>query len=404
MGRRARPEYAVHRSKRPNGGMNWYIIGRPDGKRIRAWFTSKEKAQAEATERNTKLRKLGSEAVTVDNALIEQAKEAARKLEPHGKTIMDAVRHYLDHLNQISLSVPFSALAAQVRAEFARRLQHNEVSDRHAESLNEALKKLETRFGERLVSSITTEEVRTWLLGLPLAAKTRNKHRGYAGQVFNLAVDYGYVTSSPVTKIKKFRERASEEDGEISILSAEETEHLFRAATPEIIPFLTLSFFCGIRRATLERLDWSEVKFAEKRAIVPRYKSKNQKRYRVTLSDNAIEWLRPYVCKNGSLLAPALAINRPGARKGQPSVVGTRRRILEAAAKAGVTLPDNGGRHTFISMHVAHYESIDKTALESDNSPEIIKADYLDVGVTREDADAFWKIFPEHGTQTPPPP
>jgi hypothetical protein len=72
MGRRARPEYAVHRSKRPNGGMYWYIIGRPDGKRVRAWFTSKEKAQAEATERNTKLRKLGSEAVTVDNALIVQ--------------------------------------------------------------------------------------------------------------------------------------------------------------------------------------------------------------------------------------------------------------------------------------------------------------------------------------------
>ena len=30
-------------------------------------------------------------------------------------------------------------------------------------------------------------------------------------------------------------------------------------------------------------------------------------------------------------------------------------------------------------MHVAHYESIDKTALEADNSAGIIKKDYLDI-------------------------
>jgi integrase len=117
--------------------------------------------------------------------------------------------------------------------------------------------------------------VREWLLGLPLATKTRNKHRGYAGQIFNLALDYGYTTFNPVTKIKKFNQRSTGPD-EISVLSAEETERLFRAADPEVIPFLTLWFFCGIRRATIERLDWRDVHFAEKRVIVPKYKGKNQ--------------------------------------------------------------------------------------------------------------------------------
>ena len=50
-----------------------------------------------------------------------------------------------------------------------------------------------------------------------------------------------------------------------------------------MIPFLTLSFFCGIRVATLERLSWNELQFDEQRVIVPRYKGKNQKRYPVTL-------------------------------------------------------------------------------------------------------------------------
>jgi hypothetical protein len=44
-------------------------------------------------------------------------------------------------------------------------------------------------------------------------------------------------------------------------------------------------------------------------------------------------------------------------------------------------------------MHVAHHESIDKTALEADNTAAVVKRDYLDI-VTREDAAKFWAIMP----------
>jgi integrase len=120
--------------------------------------------------------------------------------------------------------------------------------------------------------------------------------------------------NQPVSKIKKFGERSNEETGEVSVLTTADTRKLFQAADPEVIPYLTLSYFAGIRRATLERLDWSDIKFAERRAIVPRYKAKNGKHYRVTLSDNAIEWLRPHVRESGPLLAisrrPIPEVNR----------------------------------------------------------------------------------------------
>jgi len=138
----------------------------------------------------------------------------------------------------------------------------------------------------------------------------------------------------------------------------------------------------------------AHVEHDEKRVIVPRYKGKNQLRYRVTLSENALAWLKPHVKETGSILVRATATNRFSKQMGSPSYVATRSRILKAAQKAAVKLPDNAGRHTFISMHVAHYESIDKTALEADNSAAIIKKDYLDI-VTREDADKFWAILPE---------
>ena len=80
---------------------------------------------------------------------------------------------------------------------------------------------------------------------------------------------------------------------------------------------------------------------------------------------------------------------------GKPSETATRRLILEAAKKAGVSLPDNAGRHTFISMHVAFYEHLGKTALEANTSEEKIKSNYLDL-VTREEAKKFWAIRPNY--------
>ena len=137
-------------------------------------------------------------------------------------------------------------------------------------------------------------------------------------------------------------------------------------------------------------MDWSEVKFKDKRVIVPRYKGKNDKRYPVTLSDNAIEWLRPYVRESGSLLAISRATNT----RGKPSKDRTHRLIKEAASKAGIAIPENGGRHTFISMHVAFHKDEAMAALEANTSVEKIRENYLDVGVTPEDAAKFWAIHP----------
>jgi integrase len=376
------------RESKPYNGKTWRVTGYVDGLRKQYWFATDTEAKADAADRNGEMKAYGTK-VNLDSEARLEAYRGAERLKPHGKNVTNAVDYYLAHLQQKSASVPFSTLASQVRTEFTRRIKENEVSDRHAESLRETLKKMEARFGERLVAEFTTDDLRKWLKGLPLAAKTRNKHRGYAGQIFNLAVDFGHTTINPVAKIKKFGERSNEETGEVSVLTAADTQKLFQAAAPEVIPYLTLSYFAGIRRATLEKLDWSNVKFDEKRAIVPRYKGKNDRRYRVTLSDNAIEWLRPHVCESGSLLAISRATNT----RGKPSKDRTHRLIAEAATKAGVSIPDNAGRHTFISMHVAHHESIDKTALEADNTAAVVKKDYLDI-VTREEATKFWAIMP----------
>jgi hypothetical protein len=59
MGRRAISEFQVKQTSYPNAGRYWYIVGRPGGKRIRAWFDTKLVAQAEATRRNLSIQRFG---------------------------------------------------------------------------------------------------------------------------------------------------------------------------------------------------------------------------------------------------------------------------------------------------------------------------------------------------------
>jgi hypothetical protein len=68
-------------------------------------------------------------------------------------------------------------LAAEIRAEFKRRLDKMKTSPRNFETLTVTLRKMEARFGKTVVSEITAKDIRTWLVKLPLAFKTRNKPR-----------------------------------------------------------------------------------------------------------------------------------------------------------------------------------------------------------------------------------
>jgi hypothetical protein len=76
------------------------------------------------------------------------------------------------------------------------------------------------------------------------------------------------------------------------------------------------------------------------------------------VSDNA-RLVEAHAKTQGSFLA----ISRAFQSQGKPSKRRTRELILDAAKTADITLPDNAGRHTFISMHVAFHESIEKTSL-----------------------------------------
>src|ERR1700692_2950645 len=160
MGRRAISEFRVKQTDYPNAGRSWYIVGRPGGKRIRAWFDTQLVAQAEATQRNLSIQRFGQQAATFSGVLAYMAMECQSRLQEYGKSLHDATDHYLRHLESVNRSVSLSQVTAAVRREFERRVAAGEISQRHLESMLMALRRLDEKFGQCASHLISGSEIK----------------------------------------------------------------------------------------------------------------------------------------------------------------------------------------------------------------------------------------------------
>jgi integrase len=369
----AKPDFRIGYSKVLNGNKHWYIIGRPEGDRVRAWFRTKEEAQAEANERNTKMRKLGERAVTLDHALVAPATRGATLLQVYGKTVEDAIQFYLAHLKSLHASCTGNQLVERVKAEFARRLSAGEISPRHIQSMDETLRKFLEKYGDTNLATVTATDIKQWLSGMNLAIKTRNRHLGYVKNALGIGKDFGLLAENPLQGAELFRDPAKNHP-QVDILTTDQLSAFLSFVHPETIPFFTISAFTGLRRAEVERLDWSEVKLERKLIDLPASKSKNHRRKLIEVPDNLLAWLKPHERKSGSV--------KPN-RKLQW--------VMEQAAdKAGIVWTPNVLRHSFCSYAVAA-KGFTWTSLQADHSERMLREHYREV-VTKQDAEKYWNI------------
>jgi integrase len=372
--RTSNPEFRVNKAVVPNGEKSWYIVGYPKGKRTRAWFATKELATAEATERNLKMRKLGEVAVTLDHSLLSSATEGATLLKPYGKTVMDAVAFYLEHLKKLSAAVSGKELCDRIKAEFARRLTAGEASQRHVDSMMETLRKFETQYTEVNVAQLTVNDIKSWLAGTDLAVKTRNRHLGYVQNMYNIAKGWGLISTNPLDDVEPFHDTNGYR--KIAILTPEELIKFLKALRPEFLPFFSICAFTGLRRAEVELLDWSEVKLDRDLIDLPPSKSKNRKRKLIEVSENLLAILKPFEQTQGAVLPP-----KPGLQ-----II-----MNEAADKANIKWPQNVLRHSFAS-HAVALKGLTWTAGQDDHSERVLKEDYWEA-VTKEQAKKYWSII-----------
>jgi integrase len=349
---------------------------RETGKRKRTFFETREQAQSFVAFKNAEVKRNGIAHAEFPTALRVMAQECSDVLSPFGKTIRDATVHYLAHLKASEKSCG----AEQLVKELLKAKKADGVGERHLSDLDYRLRYFAKKFDGKLVAEITSANIDDWLRSLNVGAQTRNHYRANVLQAFNFAVRHGYAPTNPVEGAAK----AKVVGGRPGILTVDQATRLLEAATPEILPFIAVGVFAGLRRAEIERLDWSEVDFESGLIEVTAAKAKTAMRRFVKIEPNLRAWLLPLRQIKGNVTP----------HEDLPEL------FQNARLAAGITeWPDNALRHSFASYHLAHFKNAADTALQlGHHDSRITFAHYREL-VRPKEAERFWNIKPAKRTR-----
>jgi integrase len=359
---------------------------REAGKRKRKFFEVREPANAFAALKNAELRKFGIEGTKLPGWLRDMAQECAAMLSEYKRadsdsppTIRDATDYLIAHLKASQRSITATALVDQIIDE----KKADGMSVRYVQDLRSRLPRFAKKFDGKMVATITSVEIDNWLRSLQVGATTRNNFRRTLVMMFNYAVDRGYAASNPAAKTAK----AKVVDSPPGILTPQQTARLLEAASRELLPYVAIGAFAGLRRAELERLAWSDVHFDGDQLIeVTAQKSKTARRRFVKIQPNLREWLIPVRKHSGKVTPDNFAKQFDAARE----------------AACITEWPDNALRHSFASYHLAHFKDAAALALEMGHTDSGIIFNHYRELVRPREAQRYWNIKPARESKVVP--
>jgi integrase/recombinase XerD len=367
-----------------NGAVAWCVDARTKHGGKRSFHPTKPAAEAQARIERIARQNDGSD-YEVNVSARSDLNDALYLLRDYpGVTLLTAVRFYCDNNHIVRGDKTVLAIAREyINGMHRRRLRARTIEQFESKIVNGFC----SIFGSRPIASITRDDVQGWLDGLAkkCAPLTINNYRTHISALFTFALkqEPPCVLRNPVQNIDSIKI----EGEEVKTLKVDQVKALLAAAlelSPESVPMIALNVFAGFRpEAESFRSDWKYIDVKNGYVRIHGSRSKNSmSTRRFKMSDNLIAWLRPYAQNEGSL---------------GPSGRTYYNRLETCRTAAGITeWPQDVLRHTFASMHLAHYDDIGETAkqLGHGESLQMLIQKYRNGMVTPEEAAEFWRILP----------
>ena len=141
------------------------------------------------------------------------------------------------------------------------------------------------------MNEIRRGEIEDWLSESDWSKRTRNNYVSTFSTLFLFARDRDYCSENPAEKVP----RAILDDAAPGILTAEEAAdllHIARTEDPEMLAYVSIGLFAGLRRSELCALEWSKIDLQARTIEVKGVKAKTRQRRIVSVSDALIAWLQ----------------------------------------------------------------------------------------------------------------
>jgi integrase len=369
--------------------------------------------EVEAIEAAGKLARQMSERQVVAAAMTnDQASEyaaAVQKLKPFNVGLLSAADAVAEALKLVG-GLQAVIAAAKFYAERHKPTVAKRVADAVVEML--ALKKtrgasdryqrdlkgrLETKFAadfQKDCRNVSTPEIQDWLDRQKLSTQSYQNNRRALNVFFEFCVARGYATDNPVAAVENVKIR----NGEIEIFTPSEIARLLAAASPEFLPTLALGAFAGLRSAEIERLEWEDIRLADRHIVIGKDAAKTASRRIVPIANNLAAWLAltPEAKRKGKVWTGGWLYKAQQVTAAATAVEADPGKDIPA--KAAVKWKANALRHSFASYSFALSNDAGRIAGIMGNSPAIVNRHYRQL-TTAAVAQKWFAVCPPEPAQ-----
>src|SRR5476651_1378757 len=277
------------------------------GKRVLKMFASLDEAVAEGKAKATTLANgeldalhLRAEDARVYVYCAQMAKSAGIPLDLLVKDAVEAVKIVDGEFSLLEMAkefkrrkmheLPDKMLPVAVDEMIETRTKDG-TGDAYVRVLKVYLNQLKESFNCQL-RAVTTGQLADYLRNQDVSSRSINNARATIGAFFKFCQERGWLPRDheSIELVPKFKEKPTD----ITIYSPWEVTQFLNHSRSEMVPFLAIGAFAGLRSAEIERLDWSEVHLADKFIEIKAAKAKTASRRIVPISRNLAKWLKPH--------------------------------------------------------------------------------------------------------------
>lgn len=255
-------------------------------------FKDKADAEERASKIEEEFAKHGTEALTFPTELRGMALTGDKLLKPYGKTIIQAVEFYRDHLEkerQRKDSAKVSLLADRWLKDKKSGL-NKELRPASLKAIEEAARMLKKIFGEKRVIDVVPDDIRKYLAGLSVGLRRKFNIKSRFSQFFNWCIHHDHIITNPCDKI------GIHVDGkDVTVFSPAEALKLMTLCKnkdyKDLAMYHAISLFAGLRPSECQLLKWEQINLESNTITVLATTSKTKESRSVPIEANLLTWL-----------------------------------------------------------------------------------------------------------------
>ncbi len=374
------------------------------GNRVRKKFGDFDKAKGEAAFQALKLSQGETEALKLNSLDRAAYVEATKALTPLNLPLTVAIQDYVSATSRlpagITLKQAVDFFISRNPAGMPKKTVQEAVDEiiaikTKAGKSDVHLKDLTSRLGafataaQMNISDVSGSTIEAYLDAMEATGRTKLNHFRHIRTLFRFCVRRKYLSKEALEEIEAV-EKPKEDLTDIQIFSPEEIRVALDTVRPELVPWLAIGAFAGLRSAELQRLDWSKVNLKERHIEVTAAIAKTASRRLVPITDNLAAWLADHAKESG----PVTPFDNMAKQIGW--LVDDVNEVLRTSKNPALKKFEwkrNALRHSFISYRLAVLKDVAQVSLDAGNSPNMVFRHYRQL-VTENEGKKWFDTNP----------